>query len=449
MCCCRDVEWETWVQLASSLLHWRPGDTATINSLVAKFQSGSYAQQVEALQLLAKTEPDATTAASIKPVIFEAFCKATTTKTRPDPIAPELASVLGVLKAEGSEIVAKYASILRGADGECQFYPETGDLRAAVLRSMAVMDTPPVSLKADVYAAMYNAEGEGGRLLWEPAALALRALLDEDLERDPTERSSKATELHTLASATQHLEGWLSLMNRSGDRESTKAAAAAITALREPSDVLAAYLLSKVGEEPIDERQLSRCIHLRDVGLVNLLVSKLVTMNVEQRQCALSVVEQLEITEDYQAYTVLSALRAGNSATSFLSRGVLEYFRACQQRNPRWKLPEKLHLLLLRQLETEKNCIDLQYILKELGLSGALEHVNADALNSSGGGASTEQDAAGQAASVGSDTGKAGSVRGGKLRSLTGGLKGIMDGVMGTVEDEDAASSFDVYASFS
>ena len=75
--------------------------------------------------------------------------------------------------------------------------------------------------------------------------------------------------------------------------------------------------------------------------------------------------------------------------------------------------------------------------------------MNADALNSSGGGASTEQDAAGQAASVGSDTGKAGSVRGGKLRSLTGGLKGIMDGVMGTVEDEDAASSFDVYASFS
>ena len=442
---CRDVDWETWSQVASSLLHWRPDDTTTINALVAKYQSGSHAQQVEALQLLAKTKPDADVAATLKPVIFEAFCKATVTKTRPEQIAPELAAVLGILKAEGSEVVAKYASILRGADGECQFMPETGELRAAVLRSMAVMDTPPVSLKADVYATMYNAEGEGGRLLWEPAALALRALLDEDLESDPIESSSKSSDLHTLASATQHLEGWLSLMNRSGDRESTKAAAAAITALREPSDVLAAYLLSKVGEEPIDERQLSRCIHLRDVGLVNLLVSKLVTMNVEQRQCALAVVEQLEITEDYQAHTVLSALRADNSATSFLSHGVLEYFRACQQRNPRWKVPEKLHLLLLRQIEAEKNCIDLLYILKELGLSGALEQVKPDALSS---GAPADSDA-GAEATAGGGLGKAALVSGAKFKSLTGGLKGMMDGVMGAAEEDEEESSFDVYASFS
>lgn len=444
----RDIEWETWVQIASSLLHWRPDDAATINSLVAKYQSGAHAQQVEALQLLAKTKPDEATAASIRPVIFEAFCKATMTKTRPEPIAPELASVLGVLKAEGSDVVAKYASVLRGADGGCQFFPETGDLRGAVLRSMAVMDTPPVSLKADVYATMYNAEGEGGKLLWEPAALALRALLDEELELDPVEHFSKSTDLHTLASATQHLEGWLSLMNRSGDRESTKAAAAAITALREPSDVLAAYLLSKVGEEPIDERQLSRCIHLRDVGLVNHLVSKLVTMNVEQRQCALAVVEHLEITEDYQADTVLSALRADNSATSFLSHGVLEYFRACQQRNPRWKVPEKLHLLLLRQIEAEKHCIDLQYILKELGLSGALEQVNPDALISSDDGALAASGSTGQGASMAGDLGRMASAGGARFRSLTGGLIG-----RGTsnrnAENEEEASSFDVYASFS
>ena len=238
-----------------------------------------------------------------------------------------------------------------GADGNCSHTSETGDLRGAVLRSMSEMDTPPVSLKTDVYATLFNAEGEGGRLLWEPAALALRALLDEELEGDPVvdQEAPTTSDSHTLASATQHLEGWLSLMNRSGDRESTNAAAAAITALRQPSDVLAAFLLSKVGEERIDERILSRCVHLRDVGLVKLLISKLVTRNEEQRQCALSVVGQLEITEDYQAHTILSTLSAANSASSFLTRGVLEYFRSSQQRNPRWKLPEELHVLLLRQ----------------------------------------------------------------------------------------------------
>ena len=122
-------------------------------------------------------------------------------------------------------------------------------------------------------------------------------------------------------------------------------------------------------------------------------------------------------------------------------------------RNPPWKLPEKLHLLLLRQIEAEKNCIDLPYILKELGLSGSLEQVKADALVGGDGGASAQQDGAGQAESM--DGGKAASTRGGKLRSLTGGvslkggLKGMMDGVIGVAEDEDEESSFDVYASFS
>jgi hypothetical protein len=41
-------------------------------------------------------------------------------------------------------------------------------------------------------------------------------------------------------------------------------------------------------------------MHLQDVGLVKLLVSKLVTRNVEQQQCALAIVDNLEITEDYQ-----------------------------------------------------------------------------------------------------------------------------------------------------
>jgi hypothetical protein len=124
---------------------------------------------------------------------------------------------------------------------------------------------------------------------------------------------------------------------------------------------------------------------------------------------------------------------------------VLEYFRACQQRNPRWKVPGKLHLLLLRQIEAEKNCIDLLYILKELGLSRALEQVKPDALSS---GAPADSDA-GAEATAGGGLGKAALVSGAKFKSLTGGLEGLMDAVMGATEEDEEESSFDVYASFS
>ena len=156
-----DAPWEVWCSAAGNLVKRGAASVDIVQSLVAKFQSGSHAQQVEALQLLAKTNPSSEVAASVTPVFFEAFCKATQTKTRPEAIAPHLAAVLGILKAEGSEVVAKYASVLRGADGNCSHTTETGDLRGAVLRSMSEMDTPPVCLKTDVYATLFNAEGEG------------------------------------------------------------------------------------------------------------------------------------------------------------------------------------------------------------------------------------------------------------------------------------------------
>ena len=67
-----------------------------------------------------------------------------------------------------------------------------------------------------------------------------------------------------------------------------------------------------------------------------------------------------------QVSTVLKVLSASNPASSYLCKGVVEYFRSCQRRNPRWKLAEPIHVLLLRQAELEQQkCIDLQFILTE------------------------------------------------------------------------------------
>jgi hypothetical protein len=77
------------------------------------------------------------------------------------------------------------------------------------------------------------------------AASALRALLDEELEGDDPGHTPRGLDAgHTLVQVTQYLEGWLSLMRRAGERESAQVAAAAITVLRQPSDVLAAYLVT-------------------------------------------------------------------------------------------------------------------------------------------------------------------------------------------------------------
>lgn len=68
----------------------------------------------------------------------------------------------------------------------------------------------------------------------------------------------------------------------------------------------------------------------------------------------------------WQVSTVLKVLSAADPASSYLCKGVVEYFRSCQRRNPRWKLAEPIHVLLLRQAELEQQkCIDLQFILTE------------------------------------------------------------------------------------
>jgi len=439
-----DVDWDVWRDATSIMLTWEPTDVDVMRLVLARFKGATdYTQQVETLQLLklcdAGTGDEARHACDELRKELKAVTHAGE-ETRSQPLAVYLVECMGALKAGGGEVIALYTEILRGVTGDCQQRHETDDLRAAVLIAVSTMDIPPVALKPDVYRCMLQAAGVGFKL-WEPAALALRALLDEELEEDKTDGDEDPG--HNLSCATQYLEGWLSLMKRSGERESAKAAAAAIMALRQPSDVLAAYLLTD--ESPTGATQLSRCIHLQDVKLVTLLLSRLVTRNVDQRQCALSVVNQLEITEDYQVCTVLAVLSASNPAGSFLCRGVMEYFRSCLRRNPRWKLPESLHVLLLRQAEADKNNIDLGYILSCLGLSGALAHGKTLNMHSE------TQDEVEEARSGtltrvrSTGLGKAATTGGAKALK---GLKGLSFSSKSSVADTNN-DAFDLYASFS
>ena len=59
------------------------------------------------------------------------------------------------------------------------------------------------------------------------------------------------------------LEGNLLVMRRCGNNEAAKAAAAAIESLREPSDVLAGWLLDRLSTEAVDPKVLARCIGAR------------------------------------------------------------------------------------------------------------------------------------------------------------------------------------------
>ena len=77
------------------------------------------------------------------------------------------------------------------------------------------------------------------------------------------------------------LEGNLLVMRRSGNNEAAKAAAAAIEALREPSDVLAGWLLDRLSTEAVDPKVLARCIGARP-GKTGLLSTPLRNSEVHQ-----------------------------------------------------------------------------------------------------------------------------------------------------------------------
>jgi len=170
------------------------------------------------------------------------------------------------------------------------------------------------------------------------------------------------------------LEGNLLVMRRAGKTEAATAAAAAIEALREPSDVLAAWLLDRLTTVPTAPASLAGCVGIRNPEVLRVLLRKIRSTNFDERRRALAVVSQLEIKQDFQAYVALMVV-SEETETGYLCQALHEYFQMRMRKNPRWKLCEPLHATLLRQQKAHPKCIDFGFLLKELRLSGALTHV--------------------------------------------------------------------------
>jgi hypothetical protein len=219
-----------------------------------------------------------------------------------------------------------------------------------------------------------------------------------------------------VAGATQQLEGWLSLMARQADMTAAKAAAEAVLALEEPSDVVASYLVGRLDQDDIGQATINQCMLMRSPECFQQLCAKLESPDLEERGraaevrhqcrahartrartqyagvhklraqtvvtpfaatsasracCRAQVLARLELHQDFQAQSALIVL-AATPAGAFFCRPLVVYFRDCQKRNPRWKLAESLHVTLLRLQEQAKHCVDMPFILKELSLTGAL-----------------------------------------------------------------------------
>ncbi len=301
------------------------------------------------------------------------------------------------------------------------------------MNAIALMDDPPKQLSSLINRVLLSSEGLS-YMLWEPCAKALRVMVDKEvakekealaasgrgdkvemrfeLQRADEERAllSQASEalfshdtsgkgghmsvdasgrqviglsgrrmihkMHpAIEIAMETLEGNLLVMRRADKMEAAAAAANAIEALREPSDVLAAWLLDRITTVPTAPAGLATCIGIRNPEVLRVLLKKIGSSNFEERRRALEVVDQLEITQDFQAYVALMVV-SEEPTTGYLCKALHSYFQRCLQRNPRWKLCEPLHMTLLRQQKANPKCIDFGFLLKGLRLSGALTHVD-------------------------------------------------------------------------
>ena len=340
-------------------------------------------------------------------------------------------SALAQLGQSSEAIVDKFIDIILAGDA-ADASSDGVPLQAAALNAIALMESPPKQLSSLVNRVLLSAEGLS-YMLWEPCAKALRVMVDKeqakdkaalaasgrgdkvamqfDLQRADEERALLAQASEALFShnvgkkggsmsvdasgrqviglsgrrmihkmhpaievAMETLEGNLLVMRRANKTEAAAAAAAAIEALNEPSDVLAAWLLDRITTVPTAPAGLARCVGIRNPEVLRALLTKIGSTNFEERRRALDVVSQLEIKQDFQAYVAMMVV-SEEPTTGYLCKALHTYFVKCAAKNPRWKLCEPLHMTLLRQQKANPKCIDFAFLLKELRLSGALTHV--------------------------------------------------------------------------
>lgn len=423
------AEWRLSKSAAGTLATLVPDNADIVRALINWVTGGFFVQQLEAIQLLGKTK-----CPELMDEVVQTLLKLVDDTTGGEQSALAVAAVdaLAQLGQSSESIVTKFIDIIlagNAADASSDDVP----LQAAALNAIALMDDPPKQLSSLINRVLLSSEGLS-YMLWEPCAKALRVMVDKEvakekealaasgkgdkvemrfeLQRADEERAllSQASEalfshdtsgkgghmsvdasgrqviglsgrrmihkMHpAIEIAMETLEGNLLVMRRADKMEAAAAAANAIEALREPSDVLAAWLLDRITTVPTAPAGLATCIGIRNPEVLRVLLKKIGSSNFEERRRALEVVDQLEITQDFQAYVALMVV-SEEPTTGYLCKALHSYFQRCLQRNPRWKLCEPLHMTLLRQQKANPKCIDFGFLLKGLRLSGALTHVD-------------------------------------------------------------------------
>ena len=142
-------------------------------------------------------------------------------------------------------------------------------------------------------------------------------------------------------------------------------------------------------------------------------------------------------------WVAIRVAQAAETASGFLCKALIDYFRGCQKRNPRWKLPPGLHGTILRQQAAHKDCVDFPFLLKELSATGGLSHVRLDAEKKADGGALTTSV---MGVMEGASAGMMGLVGGAKSIS---GKAGRLKQKLMEAKEGDGGSDFDLYAQFS
>ena len=427
------AEWRLSKGAAGTLVTLVPENAELVSGLIRWVKGGFYVQQLEAVQLLGKTKcPEVLE--EVLETLLETVDGSAGGGAAGEQSALAVAAVdaLAQLGQSSDAIVTKFIDIILAGDA-ADASSDDVPLQAAALNAIALMDDPPKQLSSLVNRVLLSAEGLS-YMLWEPCAKALRVMVDKELakekealaasgrgdkvemqfelqradeERALLSQASEALFSHNTSGKGGHmsvdasgrqviglsgrrmihkmhpaieiametLEGNLLVMRRADKMEAAAAAAAAIEALREPSDVLAAWLLDRITTVPTAPAGLASCVGIRNPEVLRVLLRKIGSTNFEERRRALAVVNQLEIKQDFQAYVAMMVV-SDEPTTGYLCKALHSYFQRCLQRNPRWKLCEPLHMTLLRQQKANPKCIDFGFLLKELRLSGALSHVD-------------------------------------------------------------------------
>ena len=380
---------------AASLCAIAPKDKVLLSTLQTWTQGAEGAElQIAGLRLLGETQ-------SRKPAVISAVLAtigdvtAEQVQTHSEQLATAFTALGTIGASDDAAVLASIKEIiLLGYDQPVTM--ESAHVKGAALRALATLDsTPELQQFAGLVNMLLTQQAGTAFLLWPACGEALQALCvkkKKSRTEQQTEYRALSREAFMRILASTHIErGGIAppveialefleqvLVQAPYCSATAEAAATALSALKEPSDVLASYLLEKLtdigmiraGEARPLPADVSACMAIRDPKLIRNLTSKASSSNFEVRQACLDVIASLEISSDTQLYHVLSVIP--ELGGSFLTEGAMVYFRGLIKQHRMYKVNVVLHRQMLRMARENPACIDVPYILRELKMAGSL-----------------------------------------------------------------------------